>query len=154
MSLVPPVPAGGFSSTKVEFKNGYAQKSVTPGAPVNVDSLSYTNSVLVLTSRAQIGTWQPNGSVTENGKWDYFVGNACQVPTQHHSTSYTFPGYSGANAQVQFANAIPIVSNVGGKVTDVPPKTWHVDNTATNGAGYYGVVGGPTFVVHWTVVNT
>lgn len=82
-------PAGGLASDPAT--------SVVKSA--NIDQLSKNSATVVGASQSYIGTW------TSSDSWaTQHVGPATLVPTGHLDTTYTFPGYSGSNAQVQYAN--------------------------------------------------
>jgi hypothetical protein len=82
-----PGPAGGLSDSLA---------ILTVLASGGMDNLN-KGSTVVASSRSTIGTW------TKSNGWTHNVGPVSYVPTGHLKTTYTFPGYAGANAQVQYA---------------------------------------------------
>lgn len=89
--LTASAPAGGLASNP----------TTTNVKTANIDQLSKTSSTVVGASQAYIGTW-----TSSDGWAAQHVGPATLVPTGHLDTTYTFPGYSGGNAQVQYANRV------------------------------------------------
>jgi hypothetical protein len=83
-------PAGGFAASLPTVSNV---------AVIPVDSLNNNGSTIVATSINTVGSW------TSGNAWAHSPGPVTQIPTGHLQTTYTFPGYSGANAQVQYATA-------------------------------------------------
>lgn len=103
------------------------------------DNLTSNSTLVVGASTASTGTWSPVGAIVANGVWDHNVGEAVNLKTGHLKTTYTFPGYGGANPQTQTITAIPN--------GDAPPTDW--DLTTQTAQGYFGLGGCPTATVTW-----
>lgn len=108
----------------------------TSNSSVSTTSLNANSSIIVGASTTYNGVWVTS-NITTNGTWPHYVGEVVKVPSGHHSTSYTFPGYSGANPQIQIAIAEPPGDN------QTPPSKWDANATPTLSSGYYGLVGCP-----------
>lgn len=103
----------------------------------SVSILSNNGTILVAATPDRVGTWTTSASISPGGDWTHQVGEAELVPTNHKSTSYTFPGSSATNIQ-----RIGAYHN-----GDKPPETWiKIDEKAD---GYYGVVKSPIFKSKW-----
>ena len=105
-------PAGGYDTTP-------ADSTVLASVPVN--SLTVKGSVAVGVSSNTIGSWPSSAS------WTHQYGTGVNSPTGVLKTLYTFPGYTGANAQVQYANTI----------------------VSGNSTASYGLMGNPQMTVSW-----
>ena len=57
-------------------------------------------SLTVSSSLTTVGSW-----LSSTG-WIHSPGPVTYLPTGHLETTYTFPGYSGLNAQVQYATTV------------------------------------------------
>lgn len=111
---------------------------------IPVDGLSTMSTITIGTSLNTVGSWTPNVSIPNF--YDHNVGESVPVATGHKKTSYTFPGYSASNPQIQFANAVPLIDPTSGQ--ELPPTAWNT--TTGNEVGYFGVTGSPTITVSWT----
>ena len=85
-----PAPAGGLSDTTISSTvvGGYG------------DGLDTMGSLTVSSSLTTVGSW-----LSSTG-WIHSPGPVTYLPTGHLETTYTFPGYSGLNAQVQYATTV------------------------------------------------
>ena len=125
-------PVGNVSSTITATPNSSASNFA-------VDNISSNGSIQVATSMSSTGVRKPNGSIVENGTWDFYAGEPIPVDTGHILTTYTFPGYSGGNAQIQRTMAV--------HNGDTPPTQW--DTVNNNNEGYYGLSNCPSFTFEW-----
>jgi hypothetical protein len=107
------VPAGGGLAV-----NNSVPVQVSAAA---IDGVNSNGTTIVATSLGTIGTW------TSGNAWVHSVGPVTYIPTGHLETTYTFPGYTGANAQVQYANTVVSSANVAS----------------------YGLMGSPQISVTW-----
>lgn len=110
---------------------------------ISTNHISSGSSVTVAASDSSTGT------LTSDFWNTHHIGELVQVPSGHHSTSYTFPGYSGANAQIQ-----QTISMLNDPIDNKPNTRW--DNTIRANAillgsettsGYHGVTNKPVLTV-------
>ena len=125
-----PAPAGGLASSPPTYET-------LSSSSIPTDALNQNGSLVVATSMSSIGSWTESDTP---GTWDHNVGQSTPLATGHKKTTYTFPGYSGGNAQVQYGNAVPN--------SDHPPVEWNVANGLEE--GYFGLIGDPIYTVNWT----
>jgi hypothetical protein len=97
MKVKSPMPAGGLSPLSPTF---------TTASTDAIDSLNRNGSTIIGSSYDTIGTWLSSNS------WIHSPGPATKLATGRFETTYTFPGYTGANAQVQYANTVVSSANV------------------------------------------
>lgn len=117
-------PAGGYASAPPTYV------SVSSSADAVVKG-----SVVIGSSLSANGVWV-------GPSWSHEAGLPVLVPTGHYSTTYTFPGASGSNLQIQIVKAIPNGDNL--------PTTWGDDSI--NSKGYYGLINSPSVKVEWPEV--
>lgn len=141
VALRPSAPAGDMPTMRPAMER--AGKSA-----IKSDSITSSASTVISTSASVTGTDIPAGAVAPAGSWPHY--SIVQNETCHYDTWYSFPGYSGANPQFQFANAV-----VNGTAQ---PTQWYVDKTVLGAEGYYGVVADtstdPSVTVTWTTYET
>jgi hypothetical protein len=144
-SIVSSTPAGSMSETPVDFR-------VATQSPMAVSAFTIGGGNLVAIGSFN-GVNVPSGAVTEKGKWINHFTDSVFIETCAQDTSYTFPGYAGANPQIHFANAVPKFTTIDNHTVDLPPDQWHVEHI--NAEGYYGLIGCecPSLTVNWTEVR-
>lgn len=132
-------PATTFNENPVDFR--YT-------GPNSIDNL-VSGTFVVGGSLSTIGSFTPNTTISAGSVWDVNAGEARKKKTGHLSTSYTFPGYSGSNSQVQRQDA-----HTNSTPTNFPlPTDWNTHATPIEGEtsgnqGYYGV-NGASLKVTW-----
>jgi hypothetical protein len=116
---------------------------------IAVDNL-VSGSFTALGSLSTVGVFTPNTAIQAGGVWDHNVGEAWERRTGNYSTSYTYPGYSGSNPQIQRQDAIPnSTENEFYLPTDWKLHTKPIDGEEdVEHEGYYGV-NDPTAIVVW-----
>ena len=125
---------------------------------IPVDNLSVAGATVVGASLSSKGTWSPESTLEIEGDWDFNVGESTLYDTGHKSTSFTFPGYAGSDAQIQKISAITTWDSPTIEA-NIPPTIWNTTENLTDEqyyelVGYYGLSACPTFSVSWHDINT
>ncbi len=124
-ALVNSSPASGFAGGPPVYDTTIA---------ASANSVTSNGSKAIAYAIGTVGTWI-------GPTFTHVLGIPVEVVTGHYATTYTFPGASGSNLQVQSLglSAIP--------PADTVPSDW--GNTSETAEGYYGLINNPHFTISW-----